>query len=286
MNASENRNCFITGATHGIGKETALALAAQGVHLTLMVRNRNKGEAVRQEITQKTGNPNVNLLVGDLARLTDVRRVANEFLATGKPLHILVNNAGVMNMKHEPTADGFEGMFGVNHLGHFLLTLMLLPGLKAAAPARIVVVASDAHRFVKGIDFDDLQWKARPFQAMKVYGASKLCNILFARELARRLQGMGVSVNALHPGWVATALGANNGWFGKVVTFLQKPFARSPKKGAESSIFVATSPTLEGVSGQYYFNCREHRPSRAACDDEAARRLWAISEKLCGIVAI
>lgn len=286
MNMTITRNCFITGATNGIGKETAIALATQGFHLTLMVRDRNKGEAVSKEITQKTGNTNIALLVGDLASLADVRRVANDFLATGKPLHLLVNNAGLINMKHETTADGFEGMFGVNHLGHFLLTLLLLPRLKSAAPTRIVVVASDAHRFVKGLDFHDLQWKARPFQAMKVYGASKLCNIYFARELARRLEGSGVTVNALHPGWVGTGLGANNGMLGKVITFLQKPFARSPRKGAESSIYVATSPTLEGVSGNYYFNCREHRPSRAACDAAAAKQLWVESEKLCGVVAV
>jgi len=285
---SENtvKNCFITGATNGIGKETAMALAAQGMHLFMMVRNRDKGEKIRQEIIRNTGNANITLLDGDMEKLGDIRRVAQKFLALKIPLHLLVNNAGVVKMPRGETADGFETMFGVNHLAPFLLTLSLLPALKAGAPSRIVIVASDAHRFVKGLDFDDLQSTRKPFRGMKIYGASKLCNLYFMRELARRLTGTGITVNALHPGWVATGLGANNGLVGKLLIPLQKPFARSPKKGAESSIFLASSPAVEGVSGHYYFNCREHKPSQAVQDDDAAKRLWQISENACGIVAI
>jgi len=160
------------------------------------------------------------------------------------------------------------------------LTQLLLDNLKASAPSRIVNVASDAHRFVSGLNFDDLQTEDSPFKAMKVYGASKLCNIYFTRVLAKKLVGTSVTVNALHPGWVATGLGGNNGFMGKVITTLQKPFARSPEKGAESSIYLALSDELNGVSGQYYFNCKEHKPSKAGRDDEAAQRLWEISEKL------
>lgn len=274
------KNCFITGASNGIGKATAIAMAEKGFHLFLMVRNASKGEAVKQEIIKRTGNPHVELLIGDLANLADVRRVAAEFLAKKIPLHLLINNAGVVNVKRELTAEGFEGMFGVNHLAPFLLTLLLLDNIKASAPARIVNVASDAHRFVRGLDFDDLQTERAPFKAMKIYGASKLCNIYFTRVLAKQLEGSGVTVNALHPGWVGTGLGGNNGLLGKVITTLQKPFARTPEKGAETSIYVALSDELNGVSGKYYFNCKEHKPSKAGRDDDAAQRLWEVSEKL------
>ena len=279
----QTKNCFITGATNGIGKETALALAAQGMHLYVMARSRDKGEALKQEIQKKTGNGHVTLLYGDMEKLADVRRVAQEFLALDLPLHVLVNNAGVVNMPRAETPDGFEVMFGVNHLAPFLLTNLLLPALLRAAPSRIVIVASDAHRFVRGLNFDDLQTKTVPFKGMKYYGASKLCNLLFMRELARRLEGSGVTVNALHPGWVATGLGSNNGLIGKILIPLQKPFARSPQKGAESSIYLASSPGVEGVSGKYYFNCKEHKASAAARDDAAARRLWDTSLQLCGM---
>ena len=281
--STQEKNCFITGATNGIGKETALALAAQGMHLFVMARNRQKGEALKQEIHRQTGNTQVTLFYGDMERLADVRRVAQEFLALKLPLHVLVNNAGVVNMPRAETPDGYEVMFGVNHLAPFLLTNLLLPALKAAAPSRIVIVASDAHRFVRSLNFDDLQSKTVPFKGMKYYGASKLCNIYFMRELAKRLEGSGVTVNALHPGWVATGLGANNGLIGKILIPLQKPFARSPKKGAESSIYLASSPDVEGVSGKYFFNCKEHKPSVAARDDAAAKRLWDISEGLVGL---
>jgi retinol dehydrogenase 12 len=275
-----NKNCLITGATNGIGKVTAIAMAKAGFHLFLVARNADKAEKVKNEIIKLTGNTHIDLLIGDLASLADVRRVAAEFLAKKIPLHVLINNAGVMNIKREVTADGYEGMFGVNHLAPFLLTLLLLDNIKASAPARIVNVASDAHRFVSGLNFDDLQTEKPPFKAMKVYGASKLCNIYFTRILAKKLEGTQVTVNALHPGWVGTGLGGNNGWMGKIITTLQKPFARSPEKGAETSIYVALSEALDGVSGNYYFNCKEHKPSKAGRDDEAARRLWEISEKL------
>ena len=284
MTTDNDKICFITGATHGIGKATAMALAQQGYHLYLMVRNATKGEKVKEEIIKASGNKHIELLIGDLANLDDVRRVANEFLAKNIPLHLLINNAGVVNTKREVTANGFEGMFGVNHLAHFLLTLLLLEKLKASAPARIVNLASDAHRFVRGLDFDDLQTEHKPFKGMKVYGASKLCNLLFTVELAKKLEGSGVTVNAVHPGWVGTALGANNGIVGKVITTLQKPFARSPEKGAETSIYVATNPELEGMNGKYFYDCKEHKPTRAVRDENAAQHLWQISEQMCGVI--
>lgn len=278
---SNNKNVFITGTTHGIGKATAMALAQQGFHLYLMVRNAEKGEGVKQDIITKTGNTHIELLIGDLNSLTEVRRVAEEFLAKHIPLHVLINNAGVVNTQRELTQDGFEGMFGVNHLAHFLLTHLLLQNLKDSAPSRIINLASDAHRFVKALNFDDLQTEHTPFKAMKVYGASKLCNIYFTRILAKQLVDTQVTVNAIHPGWVGTALGANNGWLGKIATTLQKPFAQSPEKGAETSIYLATNDEVKDVSGKYFYRCKDYRPSKAACDDEAAQKLWEVSKGLC-----
>jgi len=275
-----DKNVFITGASHGIGKATAIALASQGFHLYMMVRNKDKGENVRKEIIRKTGNNNIHLLIGDLARLADVRRVAAEFLHKNISLDILINNAGIVNTRRELTEDGYEATFAVNHLSHFLLTHLLLDRIKASAPSRIINVSSDAHRFVDGLNFDDLQSETSPFKVMKVYGASKLCNVYFTRMLAQRLEGAQVAVNAAHPGWVGTALGANNGWFGRLITILQKPFARSPEKGAETSIYLATHDDVRGVSGKYFYNAKEYRPSKVACDDEAAEALWNISLKL------
>lgn len=285
MTSAITPTCLITGGTNGIGRVTALAMAKAGMRVFIVARNPAKAEAVRTELIQESGNRQIELLLGDLESLEDVRKIAAEFIAKKTPLHLLINNAGVVNGRRQLTTDGFEGMFGVNHLAPFLLTLLLLDALKTGAPARIVNVASDAHRFVKGLDFDDLQSEHGAFPAMKKYGASKLCNIYFTRELARRLEGSGVTVNAVHPGWVATGLGGQNGFFGKVLTVVQKPFARSPEKGAACSIYAATSAELDGVSGRYYYDCKEHRPSRAGCDDEAAKRLWQISEELCGIHA-
>lgn len=285
MTSNITKNCLITGGTNGIGKVTALAMAKAGMQVFIVARNQKKAEAVRAEIIRDSGNGQIELLIGNLESLSDIKKISAEFLAKKIPLHLLINNAGVVNGSRELTADGFEGMFGVNHLAPFLLTLLLLDALKSAAPSRIVNVASDAHRFVKGLDFDDLQSEQGSFPSMKKYGASKLCNLYFTHELARRLSGSGVTVNAVHPGWVATGLGGQNGLLGKILMVVQKPFARTPEKGAESSIYVATSPELDGVSGKYYFNCKEHKPSRAACDAEAAKRLWKISEELCGIIA-
>jgi retinol dehydrogenase-12 len=285
MASGITRNCLITGGTNGIGRVTALTMAKAGMRVFIVARNQAKAEAVRTDMIRESGNGQIELLIGDLENLADVKKVAREFLAKKIPLHLLINNAGVVNGGRQLTKDGFEGMFGVNHLAPFLLTLLLLEALKAGAPARIVNVASDAHRFVKGLDFNDLQSEHGGFPPMKKYGASKLCNIYFTRELARRIEGSGVTVNAVHPGWVATGLGGQNGFLGKVLMVVQKPFARSPEKGAACSIYVATSPELEGISGRYYFDGKEHRPSRAGCDDAAAQRLWKISEELCGVHA-
>jgi NAD(P)-dependent dehydrogenase (short-subunit alcohol dehydrogenase family) len=272
------RTCLITGATSGIGRATARALAGMGATLVLIGRDRERGAATVAEIEQETGNRDVTLMLADLSSQAEVRRVAAEFLATDRPLHVLINNAGVVNLQRSETVDGIETTFAVNHLAYFLLTNLLLERLRRSAPARIVNVASDAHKFGT-LDFADLQ-NAQRYRAMRVYGQSKLANILFTSELARRLEGSGVTANSLHPGAVATGLGKNNGAWARAIISLLRPFFRTPDGGAATSIHLASSSAVDGVSGRYFAKSREQRPSRAAQDAAAARRLWEVSEEM------
>ncbi|MGI9293740.1 MAG: SDR family NAD(P)-dependent oxidoreductase [Pseudomonadales bacterium] len=232
---------------------------------------------------EATGNDNITILLGDLANQQDIRSIASDFLATDKPLHVLLNNAGITNMKRELTVDGYEAMFAVNHLAYFLLTNLLLDCLKSSAPARIVNVASGAHSFVKdGLNVDDLNYE-QGFSSMKVYGHSKLANILFTRELSQRLIDTDVTVNALHPGAVGTGLGAQNGWLGKAVTGMLKPFFRKPEKGAETAIYLATSTEVEGKTGGYYYDCQAKQPKPWAKDAAMAKKLWDKSAEMTGL---
>ena len=201
--------CIVSGATNGIGKQTALGLASQGARVVVVARSPAKGDATVHEVSEATSDGSVELLLCDFASQRSIRAAAEEVLARFKAIHVLVNNAGVMNLRREVTEDGLEATFAVNHLGYFLFTTLLLDRIIASAPARIVSVASDAHKF-GAVDFEDLQSEKR-FGAMRVYGQSKGCNILFNVELAKRLQGTGVTANAVHPGGVNTGLGANSG---------------------------------------------------------------------------
>lgn len=271
------RVCLITGATSGIGNATALGLGRMGAELVLLCRDRAKGEATA-DAARAAGAARVDLLVADLARRAEVRRAAAEFLAGDRPLHVLINNAGVVNVQRTVTPDGIEATFAVNHLAYFLLTTLLLERLRASAPARIVNVASDAHKF-GALDFADLQ-NTRRYRVMKVYGQSKLANLLFTAELARRLEGSGVTANSLHPGAVATGLGTNNGTWARGLIRVLRPFFRTPDDGAATSIHLASAPEVATVSGRYFANCREKTPSRHARDADAARRLWTISEQM------
>jgi NAD(P)-dependent dehydrogenase (short-subunit alcohol dehydrogenase family) len=273
----KGRVCLITGATSGIGRATTLALASRGAELVLLCRDRAKGEETAAA-ARAAGAAQVDLLIADLSRQSEVRRAAAEFLASGRPLHVLINNAGVVNMQRTLTADGLEATFAVNHLAYFLLTTLLLDRLRASAPARIINVASDAHKFGP-LNFDDLQ-NGRSYRFMRVYGQSKLANVLFTAELARRLEGSGVTANSLHPGTVSTGLGTNNGRWSRAIITLLRPFFRNPDRGAETSVYLATSPAVADVSGRYFVNSREKRPSAAAQDMDAARRLWTASEAL------
>jgi len=276
--------CVVTGATSGIGRATAEALSAMGAELGLVCRDLERGEALRAELISKPGAAPVRLFEADLAVQSQVRRAAAEILAAYPRIHVLVNNAGVVQLEYKETTDGIETVFAVNHLAYFLLTMLLLDRLKESAPARIVNVASHAHKFVKGISFDDLGHRDS-YGWTRVYGQSKLANILFTRELAHRLEGTGVTVNALHPGAVATGLGKNNGAFSRVLIGLLSPFFRSPANGAATSIHLASSPAVEGVTGRYFAKCRELEPSAAARDDAAAKQLWDLSTRLTGLDA-
>ncbi len=273
------RTCVITGATAGIGRATAFALARDGFHLGLVCRNRAKGEALCDALRSEAGATDVALFVADLGVQADVRRAAGEILAGFPRLDVLLNNAGVFQTRFEETSDGIETTLAVNHLAYFLLTGLLQERLLASAPARIVSVASDAHRFAR-LDLDDLEFRSRPFRAMRVYGTSKLLNVMWNAELAQRLEGSGVTANCLHPGGVNTGLGDQNGAILAWVGGLVKRFLRSPDKGAETSVHLASAPRLADVSGRYFADCRERRPSTAARDAAAQARLWNLSEAL------
>jgi NAD(P)-dependent dehydrogenase (short-subunit alcohol dehydrogenase family) len=272
------RVCVVTGATSGIGKAIALGLARTGATLTIVGRDRARGEAAIAELRAASGNADVQLALADLASQAEVRRLAGELLERLPRIHVLVNNAGIVNLRHATTPDGIESVFAVNHLAYFLLTTLLLERLRASAPARIVNVASDAHRWGT-IDFDDLGHERR-YRAMRVYGSSKLANVLFTAELARRLEGSDVTVNCLHPGAVATRLGQNNGRVATALTRVLASFFRSPEQGADTAIWLASSPDVEGMSGLYFADRRPRRPSRAAEDTTTATRLWEVSERM------
>jgi NAD(P)-dependent dehydrogenase (short-subunit alcohol dehydrogenase family) len=275
---------MITGATSGIGLAAALELARLGASLVLVGRNPERGEQVLTEVRRASRAGDVTLLLADLSSQSEIRRLAADFLATKRPLHVLLNNAGVINLRREESGDGIETTFAVNHLAYFLLTSLLLERLKESAPARVVNVASDAHRGAGRLDFDDLESRRR-YSPMRVYGRSKLANILFTRELARRLEGTGVTANSIHPGFVGSNFAKNNGPLGIAAMTLLRPFARSPEKGAETAVYLCSSPQVEGVTGEYFQDCTPHQPRASALDDKDARLLWEVSERMTGLGA-
>jgi retinol dehydrogenase-12 len=274
---------LVTGATDGIGLATAGALAARGHRVLIHGRNAIKGEAAAQAVrAAATGAGDVRFLQADFASLAQVRSLAGELDALPR-LDVLINNAGCVNLSRRVTTDGFETTFAVNHLAPFLLTNLLLRKIRGSAPARIVTVASSAHRG-KYIDFDDLM-STRDYQMMRTYGRSKLANILFTRALAKRLAGTGVTANSLHPGMVATHLGQDN-WFARVLGRAFLAVAGVPAaEGAKTSVYLATAAEVEGVSGGYYAKCRPAPLAAApgALEDAIAERLWAVSEQLVGL---
>ncbi len=277
------RHCLVTGATHGIGRAAAEALAKMGATVLLHGRDSASVGAACRAVTRATGNSDVNGVVADFASLAAVRRLAGE-IAARERLDVLVDNAGVIVRTRQLTQDGFELQFGVNHLAPFLLTNLLLDLLQRSAPSRVVVVASRAHRHGE-LDFTDLNTERKRYRDFAVYSASKLANVLFTLELARRLEGTGVTANALHPGVVATQLFRHFGLAGKLLAPIARLLLLSPARGAETSVYLASSPDIAGVSGKYFDKCQPVEPSPAALDADAARRLWDVSAELTALAS-
>lgn len=273
--------CLVTGATSGIGEAAAQALAGLGARIVILARHRERCERSSAHIRDVSGNPAVDYLVADLSSQSEIRRAAGEFVQRYDRLDVLVNNAGGFFMKRQVSPDGIELTFALNHLNYFLLTNLLLPLIKSSAPARIINVSSGAHRGAK-IDFDDLEGR-RSYNGWKAYAQSKLANLLFTYELARRLDVAQVTVNAMHPGFVSTRFAKNNGWLYKVGLSIVHIFARKPVEGARTVVYLATSPEVAGVTGKYFFDKQEVPSAPASYDEESAGRLWQISTQMVNL---
>lgn len=274
------KKILVTGATSGIGLEASVALARQGAQLVVVGRDPARTEAAVADVIARSGSTEVSHLLCDFSSQADVRRLAEAVLARHDRLDVLINNAGGVNREHRLTVDGIEQTFAVNHLGYFLLTNLLLDLLVRSAPARVVSVASEGHR--QGtLDFDDLGFEKQGYSIMRAYGRSKLANVLFANELARRLAGTGVTSNSLHPGAVDTNIwsGAPT-WSKPLIFLLLRPFFWSPEEGAAPIVRLAASPELEGVTGKYFNRNKEAKPAPRARDEALARQLWDVSASL------
>jgi NAD(P)-dependent dehydrogenase (short-subunit alcohol dehydrogenase family) len=276
------KTVVITGGNSGIGKETAVALARAGARTLITARDPGRGQTAVSDIRERSGNDRVEVVVFDLAEMDSVKKGAEEIIGRCDRVDVLVNNAGLVLSDRRVTPDGYEATFAINHLGPFLLTQMLVELIKKSAPARIVNVASTAHKGARrGLDFDDIQ-SSKHYSAMSVYSKSKLANIYFTVELAKRLEGTGVTANSLHPGTVATGYGHDGDTKGILAFGVKviRPFVLSSEDGARTSIYLASSPEVEGVTGKYFVKCRPAVPSKKARDESAARRLWELSEEL------
>jgi len=275
------KTCLITGATSGIGKAAARGIAARGFTTVLVGRDRRKSERVCRKIRKQTGNPDVSYLLADLSSQKEIHRLADAFKAVHGRLDILVNNAGARILERKITVDGIEMTFALNHLAYFLLTSLLLDLLKAAGNSRIINIASGAHSSAC-IDFDDLQCK-RAFDGKQAYNQSKLANLMYTYELARRLSGTGITVNAVSPGNVLSNFSKNNGWISWGKHVLAHILARNligPKRAAETILYLAASPEVAGITGKYFFQKKEIESSPASYDRESAKRLWEISDRM------
>lgn len=276
----EGKTCVVTGANSGIGFVTARELARMGAKTILVCRNQSKGGIARDSIKKATGNESVESVIADLASFDSVRKLAQGLQQSYQKIHVLVNNAGLIIGKRVLTEDGLETTFQVNYASHFLLTYLLLITMKESAPSRIVNVSSAAH-FSGHMDFDDLQ-EEKGYGAMKSYCQSKLAQVLFTYELADRLKGTGVTVNCVHPGAVRTSWGDEAGAFGIGIR-IARPFMLSPDRGAQTTLYVATSPDLANISGKYFAKKREAKSSKESYDVDERKKLWEISLKLCGL---
>ncbi|MHA2385636.1 MAG: SDR family oxidoreductase, partial [Candidatus Thorarchaeota archaeon] len=263
--------CIVTGSNSGIGKETALALTGMGATVVMAVRDLERGETAREEIIRRTGKDAVDLMICDLSSTKSIRQFVGEFSNKYDRLDVLINNAGAACHERQITEDGFERSLAVNYLGPFLLTRELLPLLEGSAPSRVINLTSGMHTRAK-IDFDDIQ-SERSYNGMSVYGSTKLMILMYTYELARRLEGTGVTANVVHPGFAATNLGANMGLAYRIGLKLMRPFQINAEKGAETPVYVATSPELEGVTGRYFAKSLEKPSSEGSYDEPAQKRL-------------
>ena len=276
------KTAVVTGASSGLGLEASVKLAGLGADLVLVARDRRRGEAAVATVKKRSGSNAVSLMLCDFASLAQIRRLAAEVMASRSKLHILVNNAGSVNAKREITQDGIERTFAVNHLAPFLLTTLLLDSLKRSAPARVVTVASIAQ--ARGdMPFDDLQFEHGGYAIMRAYARSKLANVLFTRELARRLAGTSVTANCLHPGAVATNIWSHAPWYARPLLSVAKLFMISAEQGADAIVHLAASPEVEGLTGGYYERTRRVAPSLIAQDEATSAKLWECSAALVGL---
>lgn len=277
------KTVLITGASDGIGKQTAFELAKMEAELILVGRNPQKIAATAEEIRAKTGNTSIETLVGDLSSQAEVRRVAQEFLQRHSRLDVLVNNAGAIYMKRQVNQDGLEMTFALNHLGYFLLTHLLLDALRSSGAGRIVNVSSEAHRGFS-MNLDDLQ-NERSYTNFRAYGQSKLANIYFTRGMAAYLDGDSVTCNSLHPGFVSTNFGRSNGGLFDTLFRLMQVMAISPEDGAKTNIYLASSPEVTGETGEYFIKNKKANPSEISKDMNIAWKLWEISMELTSLKA-
>ena len=274
--------CVVTGATSGVGLAAAMLLAAKGAQLVLIGRDEARGQAAVANVNSCAKNTTARFFRADLSRLAEVKRVAAELRTSLPKIDVLINNAGAIYSRRDVTADGLERTFALNHLAYFSLTLLLHDLLTASAQARVINVASEAHRRAE-LDFEDLQ-SSFSYSALKAYGRSKLCNILYTRELARRLDGSSITANCLHPGFVASRFGDdNNNLFGYALSVAKHLVGVPPKQGAATIVYLASSPDVRDQSGLYFINCSPRNPSQRAQDQSTARRLWDESCRLIGI---
>jgi len=276
-----NKNILVTGATSGIGKAATIKFSSMGANIHFIARNEEKAKDLSNEIEKLTGKIPCSI-IADLSSQSEIKRAAEEFKSLNIPLHVLLNNAGLINMERKETVDGYEAVFALNHLAYYSLTNLLLDNIKNGSPSRIVNVSSGAHAFVKGFNFDDVQ-ALKSYKPFQVYGYSKLANILFTKKLSSLLVNENITVNCLHPGVVGTAFGQNNGLLQKILFFIIKPFIRSPEKGAESSVYLCSSSEISDVTGEYFYNCKIEKTSKWAKSQEDADRLWTLSSELTGI---
>ncbi|ELU09744.1 hypothetical protein CAPTEDRAFT_159772 [Capitella teleta] len=280
------KTVVVTGANGGIGKETARELAARGARVILGCRDAERADEARQDIVKSTGNSDVHVMILNLASFQSIRGFVDKFKQQERRLDILINNAGVLTQRRKMTDDCFEMMFGVNHLGHFLLTYLLLDKLKSSAPSRVVTLSSVGHQWAP-LDFNDLQ-SERSFGSIKVYGKSKTANLLFTTHLAELTKGQGISAYAVHPGYVETGLARemDNCCFKCCFAFILKCCERkllSSADGAKTSLYCAMEPSIASHSGRYYTESKESRAKSHATDPEKARKLWEASVRLCGL---